>query len=82
MTPERWQRIEKSASITLERKPGERAPFLIKRLGRRGFALRSRISTRVNDQIGSFLKSPAFEDAAHCLGHKEQFKLGQRNRLL
>ena len=68
MTPERWQQIDQVLQAALERDPSERAAFLVDAC-RGNDALRQEVESLLasQEQSDSFLKSPAFEDAAALL---------------
>ena len=71
MTPERWQKIETLLQATLECTPAERGALLDEACAG-DETLRDDVESLLasNDQIDSFLESPAVEDAAGLLGHE------------
>ena len=71
MTPERWQKIEGLLQAALERKHEARATFLSEACAG-DETLRQDVESLLasNEQIDSFLESPAVEDAAGLLGHE------------
>ena len=80
MTPDRWKRIEDLLQSALERKPADRAAFLREACAG-DEAMRKEVESLLNSsqQDGSFLKSPAFEEAAALLaGDNKNSMLGRR----
>jgi len=80
MTPDRWKRIEDLLHSALEHKPAERAAFLDESCAG-DESLRKELESLLesNEQISSFLKSPAVEDAAELLAEtRTDSILGQR----
>ena len=80
MTPERWKRIENLLQSALERKPAERAAFLREACAG-DEAMHKEVESLLDSsqQDGSFLKSPAFEEAAALLaGDNKNSMLGRR----
>ena len=80
MTPDRWKRIEDLLQSALERKPVDRAAFLREACAG-DEAMRKEVESLLDssEQDGSFLKSPAFEEAAALLaGDNKNSMLGRR----
>jgi hypothetical protein len=68
MTPERWKRIEELLQSALERKPADRAAFLDEACAGDD-VLRKDVESRLasNEQVASFLETPAIQYAAGLL---------------
>jgi eukaryotic-like serine/threonine-protein kinase len=78
MTPARWQKIESLLQAALERKPGERETFLTEACAG-DEDLRREVESLLasNEQIESFLQSPAIEDAAGLLDEQPNSMIGR-----